>query len=385
MQRPRILPVLIALAGAGLFLTGYFLRKIDASIDFEPASGVVLAHEMKVDLARWESKNRQALALETKVRLNFRTSPEATIVKYFADSEPAYQLITAHPVGTTVELLAASTRTSFVWPREWISGQNIAMTFGIGLLAVSGCWMWKFPSWLFPSSTWVFGTFGGFGLVGCMAAWGIWPGMIHQVQGARWELTPYELIAERRTGRKGRNVQKVIQYQFYGVTYLAKLNHDSNLFLDVPQSPTPCMVNPSEPWICVRSWGWRPVVGMALFPVPFLTMGCLGLSLLLGKQAKKRKRQSSVRTGSLEAIMARGFVLTFVGSLVGFFACACAELWLQQRAGRQFATIFLVPFVCWVFWLAWQFLKAIICFWKNVPVQPVKRRPFSKKFRLRER
>lgn len=394
-MRHPIITILLILVGTGLFGGGYYFSKskADAVAGMEPVSGVVLSHEFSVDGARWKGRETKAMRLETKIQ-GQSTGSFGILTEYFGDSASAYEWMADHPVGATIECLSQPNGTGFAWPSRWFSGPRIAMILGVALVSLGGLWLWKFPQWQIPQEAWVVSVFAVFAVAGGLTAWAIWPGVKKQIQAATWGLVPYEQVEERSRGRgRGRsNRQSVLRYQYEGKSYLVLIRSHEPRFFDVPQHPTHCMVNPAEPWICARSWGWRPAVGMALFPVPFIGVGCLGLLLLVpgwrkhSKKSKQRKGKPSVLVKKLEGIAIHGYFLLLFGSFVGFFVAACGELWLQQRDGRLFVSIFLIPFVAWVLWLAWRFFRVISSLWRSDPIDmTLVVVPFTKQKRARKR
>lgn len=389
-MRLPIIILLLVIAGAGLVGGGYYFSGTDSNAASERVSGIVEAHDFSVDAARWGNSRKSALRLETNIRLDSNGSA-GRIVEYFGESAPAYEFMNDHPVGSAIECLSVQHGNGLAWPKHWLSGPRFAMILGSVLIALGGIWFWKFPRWQLPPEAWALGFLGVFAVAGCLTAGLIWPGVKKQVQAASWDLVPYEKVTERYRRSNRRAVEEImLRYQYGGKTYIVMTRSNETPFSDVPQNATHCRVNPVKPWIFARSWGWRPAVGMALFPIPFLTVGSLGL-LWLVPMGKRKSRKSKRRAGNqpsqrdkVEAIAAYGFFLLFIGSMVGMFASACGELWLQQKDGRLFVTIFLLPFVAWVLWLIWRFCHVLSSLWRKCPVD-LTISTFPKRKRARKR
>ena len=197
---------------------------------------------------------------------------------------------------------------------------------------------------------------------GVVTASQMWPAVIQHVRATGWDLTPCQVISHRsyRSGKSNTH-ELLVRYTAAGQQRETVLN---GAFFDLggeSRSAKQCRVSPSKPWQVTLSWGWRPGLGVALFPVPFLTVGLLGLfipfSALLQQQIKSKQTWERLSLGRWEEVIGQGFALLFVGSIVGVFLSLCAEMWLQAHEARWFLTLFLIPFVCWVLKLAWMFIS----------------------------
>jgi hypothetical protein len=146
-------------------------------------------------------------------------------------------------------------------------------------------------------------------------------------------------------------------YTFNGAKYEAVVGNTLPFSVDYPVRRE-CRVNPARPWEVERSWGWRPGLVVALFPVPFLVAGVAGLAFI----SIPPLRRSLEVTGSSSRwsnVVAAGVGFGFVGSIVGLFVGLCGEMWMADEPVKWFLTVFLIPFVGWVATLAWRFLDSI--------------------------
>ena len=203
-----------------------------------------------------------------------------------------------------------------------------------------------------------------FFIAGVFMASQFWPAVVQHVSAAEWDLVPCQ-VAARRSFRSGKSTTRefLVRYTAEGKAREAVLN-GSFFGLGVEnQSARQCRVNPEKPWQITLSWGWRPGLGVALFPVPFIAVGFLGLSMLFSPQLRHPAQSGQTvktlpRTRWSEPA-GLGLVLVFVGSIVGVFVSFCAEMWLEAHEARWFLTLFLIPFVGWVLKIAVTFVSSM--------------------------
>ena len=327
--------------------------------------GVVRAHEVRFNRQRWDDDVRDAMEVATRVELHDETNhirKTAIIHAFFARGDSAWELAASEPAGSRLACLVAADMQQGVRDSLTPSGPMIAMIVG-SLIMLAGIVMHlplRPPSW--GHSAVVVAALLAFLIGGVVMASQMWPVVIKHVKAADWDLVPCQIISHRsyRSG-KSTTQELLVRYSAAGGQHETVLN---GAFFDLggeSRSAKQCRVSPSKPWQVTLSWGWRPGLGVALFPVPFLTVGLLGLfipfSALLQQQIKSKQTWERLSLGRWGEVIGQGFALLFVGSIVGVFLSLCAEMWLQAHEARWFLTLFLIPFVCWVLKLAWMFIS----------------------------
>ena len=357
---------LIAL-GATLAITGHREWRTDPERGYTAVKATVLNHEVRLNQQRWDDDVPRAVELVTRVIIESGDVPsrrEAFIQSFFSNSDLAWKSALSRPEGALVSCFVAPDLKKGVFDGFPPSADMLTVIIGSVLLLVGIILMLPLrpPSWGQPAV--VTGILLLFFIAGVFMASQFWPAVIQHVKAAEWDLVPCQVVAHRifRSGKsttreflvrytaEGKQREAVLNGAFFG---LGVENH----------SARQCRVNPSQPWQITLSWGWRPGLGVALFPVPFIAVGLLGLSIPFSPQLRHQTQsvgtiKSPPRSRWSESA-GLGLVLVFVGSIVGVFASFCAEMWLEAHEARWFLTLFLIPFFGWILKIAATFVSSI--------------------------
>jgi hypothetical protein len=368
MMKRVFISLLLLVLGAFLTASGYKHWSADPVRGYLPMEGVVLDHHVLLNRQRWEEDVPKAMEVETRVGFLDKSNPPyglqgaVVIHDYFARGESAWDFANSEPLERKVKCLVSPNREHGIRDGIAPSGPMMAMIVG-SLIMLAGIVMHlplRPPSW--GHSAVVVAALLAFFIGGVVMSSQMWPVVIKHVKAADWDLVPCQIVSHRsyRSG-KSTTHELLVRYSAAGGQHETVLN---GAFFDLggeSRSAKQCRVNPSKPWQVTLSWGWRPGLGVALFPVPFLTVGLLGLfipfSTLLQQQIKSKQTWEKLSLGRWGEVVGQGFALLFVGSIVGVFLSLCAEMWLQAHEARWFLTLFLIPFVCWVLKLAWMFIS----------------------------
>lgn len=365
MMKRILLSLALLTAGAFLAASGHGHWSADPVRSYQPSKGIVLDHEVKVNRQRWVEDVPKAMELTTRIEFSHDAGRERTtavVREFFARGDSAWKLSSTEPVGSQVACLIAPGTQEGIRDSWEPSGPMLAMIVG-GVLMLMGVGMhlpFRPVGWGGPVL--VIAALLAFFIGGVVTASQMWPAVIQHVRATGWDTLPCQVISHRsyRSGKSNTH-ELLVRYTAAGQQRETALN--GALFgLGVENKDArQCRVNPSNPWQVTLSWGWRPGLGVALFPVPFLTVGLLGLfipfSALLQQQIKAKQKWERLSLGRWGEVIGQGFALLFVGSIVGVFLSLCAEMWLQAHEARWFLTLFLIPFVCWVLKLAWMFIS----------------------------
>lgn len=349
--------------------SGYQDWQGDPVCHYHPAFCTVIDHAVALDEKRWKGNLREALRVDTQAMLNSGRRRELTVQEFFSKDDSAWKFIDANPNGTEKRCLVSESGNVAVWDDSGPSRPMVVIIIGSLIFATSLAW----PFYLHRvrvNPVWIISLFCSvFFLAGIAAASGIWPEIITHIQASRWELTPYVSLGTR-TFRSGKSThhEQALQYDFQGKTYVTVKGDNSFPLGTSHDSNRVCRVNPAQPRQVALSWGWRPGLGVALFPVPFLAVGLLAVfisfSPTLQRQIKEGNRLDSRRRNHAslspkEQLWGTAFVLIFIGSIVGVFVSCCAQMWMDAHPEKWIFTIFLIPFVIWVLHTARSFARAV--------------------------
>ncbi|MEQ1748584.1 MAG: hypothetical protein ABL974_04135, partial [Prosthecobacter sp.] len=323
---------------------------------------MVVGHEMTVDRKRWDEREQEAVRVDTRLELEPRGRRELVAARFFKDSAAAWKFMLANPSGKTVSCLVSPAGDVVAWDQFWSSPQVWAMLIGSMLLILG---LWQLVRWpkvrvrddakpvLFCSI---------FLLAGILGASLMWPALVTRVRAAGWDMVPCKSV-ERRSVSSGKSstTQFSFRYTYQGKDYLAVKTINAFDESRCGTAPSLCRVNPEVPWRVELSWGWRPGLGVALFPFPFLAVGIFALIIPFSPRVQRmigeaRKDQTGNRfhlpADRMTDIGGWLFAFVFAGSIVGVFVSVCAEMWIANHDHKWFLTIFLIPFVLAVLFLA---------------------------------
>lgn len=363
--------VLLSLAliamGTTLAVTGHRQWSAAPERSYTSVKATVLDHEVRLNQQRWDDEVPRAVELQTRVTVesgNASGRREAFVQSFFSNSETAWKSAFSHPEGTVVSCLVAPDLKQGVFDSFTPSGDMVTVIIGSVLLIVGIVLLLPLrpPPWGQPAiATSVLLLFF---IAGVFMASQFWPAVVQHVAAADWDLVPCE-VAAHRSFRSGKTTTRelLVRYTANGKQREAVLNGEFFGLGVESHSVRRCRVNPEKPWQLTLSWGWRPGLGVALFPVPFIAVGFLGLSIPFStsrrRQTKARPTVKGLPRKRWSETAGLGLALVFVGSIVGVFASFCAEMWLQAHEARWFLTLFLIPFVVWVLKIAVTFVSSI--------------------------
>lgn len=362
-----VLSLILIAMGSTLAITGHRQWSADPERGYKAVKARVLGHEVRLNQQRWDDDVPRAVELVTHVIIESGDAPsrsEAFVQSFFSNSDQAWESALSKPVGTSAACLVAPDLKQGVFDGLTPSGDMLTVIIGSVLLLVGIVLLLPLrpPSWAQPAVA--MGVLLLFFIAGVFMASQFWPAVVQHVSAAEWDLVPCQ-VAARRSFRSGKSTTRefLVRYTAEGKAREAVLN-GSFFGLGVEnQSARQCRVNPEKPWQITLSWGWRPGLGVALFPVPFIAVGFLGLSMLFSPQLRHPAQSGQTvktlpRTRWSEPA-GLGLVLVFVGSIVGVFVSFCAEMWLEAHEARWFLTLFLIPFVGWVLKIAVTFVSSM--------------------------
>ena len=365
MMKRILLSIVLLTLGALFAFSGHHHWSTDPVRSYQPAKGIVLDHEVKVNRQRWTDDVPKAMELATRVKFSHDAGRERTtavVREFFTHGDSAWKLASTEPVGSQVDCLIAPGTQEGIRDSWEPSGPMLAMVVGGVLMLIAVGMHLPLRPVRWGGHALVIAALLAFFIGGVVTASQMWPAVIQHVRATGWDLTPCQVISHRsyRSGKSNTH-ELLVRYTAAGQQRETVLN-GAFFGLGVENKDArQCRVNPSNPWQVTLSWGWRPGLGVALFPVPFLTVGLLGLfipfSALLQQQIKSKQTWEKLSLGRWGEVIGQGFALLFVGSIVGVFLSLCAEMWLQAHEARWFLTLFLIPFVCWVLKLAWMFIS----------------------------
>lgn len=362
-----LLPLFLIALGATLAITGYRQWSADPERGYMAAKGTVLGHEVRLNQQRWDDEVPRAVELVTRVAVESEHASarrEAFVQSFFSNTERAWKSAFSRPEGTLVSCLVAPDLKQGVFDSFTPSGDMVTVIIGSVLLLVGIILLLPLrpPPWAQPAIA--MGALLLFFIAGVFMASQFWPAVVQHVKAAKWDLVPCQ-VAAHRSFRSGKTTTRelLVRYTVEGKQREAVLNGEFFGFGTENRSVHECRVNPEKPWQITLSWGWRPGLGVALFPVPFIAVGLLGLSIPFSPQRRHliqsgQSIKSPPRSRWSEAA-GLGLVLVFVGSIVGVFASFCAEMWLDAHEARWFLTLFLIPFVGWVLKIAVTFVSSV--------------------------
>jgi hypothetical protein len=327
----------------------------------------VLGHEVRLNQQRWDDDVPLAVELVTRVNVepsDDASRSEAIVQSFFSNSDQAWKSALSRPEGTVVSCLVAPDLKQGVFDGFTPSADMLTVIIGsvLLLIGITRLLPMRPPSW--AQSAVVMGVLLLFFSAGVFMASQFWPAVVQHVQAADWDLVPCEVAAHRSfRSRKSTTREFLVRYTAGGRQREAVLNGAFFGMGTENDAARQCRVNPEKPWQITLRWGWRPGLGVALFPVPFIAVGLLGLLMPFSQQMRHQAQSGQTiktlprsRWGDSAGL---GLVLVFVGSIVGVFVSFCAEMWLEAHEARWFLTLFLIPFVVWTLKIAVTFVGSI--------------------------
>lgn len=373
MYKRILISLLFCALGAFISHWGYQQWRLDPLRSYHPVTCTVIDHVVALDEMRWKERYRDALRVDTQVVMSSGYRRELTVPAFFSRDNDAWKFINANPDGTEKRCLVSEKGDVAVWDHYSPSRPMVFIIGGSFVFLSSLAWFFCSHRIRIPDA-WLAALAGGiFLIMGLYFASHQWPEAIRHIQAARWELTSYtslghRIISSRGSGRSGRlrdqRDQEAIQYAFGGKTYVSI--RPGNSFPDAPHHA--CRVNPDHPWQVALSWGWRPGLGSVLVPIPFMTLGLFVLFATFSSSFQKlmkdtQRLRSSTRNHTSKkvplALWESGFLLLFLGPIVGIFVVVCAEMWLDGHFEKWFLTILLVPGVIGIFFLLRAFVREV--------------------------
>ena len=367
--------VFLSLFGGVLVLVGYQEWKRDVTRHYSPTKAVVVGHEMVIDQTRWIERQQEAVRVDTRLQLERPGRKEGVAAGFFKDTVAAWKFMLANPSGTSVSCLVSPAGNAVAWDQFWSSPQVWATIIGLVFLFFG---LWQLVRWprirlsddtkpiLFCSIFW---------LGGMLAASLMWPAAVTHVRAAGWDLVPCHSFERRSVlTSKSYDTQFSFRYTYQGRDYLAVKMAKAFDEWSCGPKPSACRVNPEVPWRAELSWGWRPGLGIVLFPLPFLAVGIFAFIIPFSSRmqrliAEARESQSGsqfhIPADRMTDIGGRLFAFVFAGSIVGLFVSVCGEMWIADHEHKWWLTIFLIPFVCAVLFLAKGFVEKVWESWRS--------------------
>lgn len=358
------LPLALIAFGAILAITGHRQWSAAPERAYTAIEGAVLDHEVRVNRLRWEDEVPRAVEVRTRVAVRLEdgsSAGEAVVQSFFSNTDQAWKLAFSKPAGTQVSCLVAADLRHGVFASLAPSGDMVTVIIGSIILLIGVGLLLPFhpPAWVQPA--FVSGILSLFFIAGVFMASQFWPAVVQHVKAATWDLVPCQ-VAAHRSFRSGKSTthELLLRYTAEGRPREAVLN-GSFFGLGVEnRSARQCRVNPEKPWQVTLSWGWRPGLFVALFPVPFIAVGVLGLfSSGFQRRIPTGRRPQIQPHGRWGESAGQGFALVFVGSIIGVFASICAEMWLQEHGARWIFSLILLPFVVWLVMIARSFVSSV--------------------------
>lgn len=368
MMKRILLSIVLLTLGALFASSGHHHWSEDPVRSYLPSKGIVLDHEVKVNRQRWVEDVPKAMELTTRIEFPpdaGRERTTAVVREFFTHGDSAWKLASTEPVGSQVACLIAPGTQEGIRDSWEPSGPMLAMVVGgvLMLMAVGMHLPFRPVGW--GGHALVIAVLLAFFIGGVVTASQMWPTVIQHVRATGWDLLSCQVISHRsyRSGKSNTH-ELLVRYTAAGQQRETVLN-GAFFGLGVENKDArQCRVNPSKPWQVTLSWGWRPGLGVALFPVPFLMIGLLGLfipfSALLQRQIKSKQTWKLLRMEPWQDAISQGFVLLFIGSIVGVFVSLCAEMWLQGEGGSWFFTLLLIPFVGWTLKQGVSFATSVV-------------------------
>lgn len=360
--------VIALVVGALMFVSGFRHWRDDPMREYVAVDGTVLDHQVTLNKQRWQSDELEAMELATSVRLpdHGSVAQEPVVIReYVSLGKDAWDLAASAPSGAVVPFLISPDRKNGMRSAHVSHGPVVAMIIGMVIMLMALAI--QLPVWSGAHRASVIASLFclAFLVGGVVSAWSMWPDVVDHVRAASWDLTPCETLGRRRVGSgKSTRHELAVRYTVGDRTYENVLGNPSFGLQERIQNARFCRVNPAQPWQVALSWGWRPGLGVALFPVPFLCVGLLGLAIPFSSVLRTQIKVGDSHAPppawrDWERVSGSLLVLLFVGSIVGVFVSLCAEMWIHKDVMRWILTPFLVPFV-------WQTLKLAKAFFSNI-------------------
>ena len=354
--------VFLSLFGGVFVLAGYQEWKRDETRHYLPSDAMVVGHEMTVDRKRWDEREQEAVRVDTRLKLEPRGQSDLVAPRFFKDSADAWKFMLANPMGQNVSCLVSPAGNAVAWNQFWSSPPVWATLIG-SVFLIFGLWqLVRWPRFQVRDDAKPVLFCSIFLLAGILGVLLMWPALVTRVRAAGWDLVPCKSV-ERRSVSSGKSstTQFSFRYTYQGRDYLAVKTLNTFDESSCETAPSLCRVNPEVPWRVELSWGWRPGLGVALFPFPFLAVGIFALIIPFSHRVQRmiheaQKDQAGNRfqipADRMTDIGGRLFALVFAGSIVGVFVSVCAEMWIANHDHKWWLTIFLIPFVIAVLFIA---------------------------------
>lgn len=334
-----IAALIIFLAGIALCRSGY-VSMFEQDALLENASlGEVVGHSVKVDMDRWNANKQNCVAVETRIRSD---AGESASRRFFAKAENAWEFCLKHPEGSRVDASALGNGDEANPSSRQVLG-GLGMILLGGLAAIVGLALPKAGD-SFASR------FGGaaFGFVflvgGISAATFLWGEVIEHALATWWTPVSCEVLDTRMVsaGKHGSQKQFAYRYSLNGVSYESA--GKAFPLTRIHSQPVECRVHPEAPWRSRLTWGFRPALLIALFPVPFLTIGILALTTLLFPSAGRRIESTKPKTKYWREFESRAIAVALIGSIAAMFLGVLCELWMDGTPVRWVWTALLLLF-----------------------------------------
>ncbi len=367
--------VFLSLFGGVFVLAGYQEWKRDVTRHYSPAEAVVVGHEMVIDQTRWIEREQEAVRVDTRLQLAHQGRAESVAAGFFKDTVAAWKFMLANPSGKSVSCLVSPLGKEVVWDQFWSSPPVWAISIG-SVFLMSGLWqLVRWPRFRVSDDTKPLLFCSIFLLAGILAASLMWPAAVTHMRAAGWDLVPCHSVERRSVAApRSYDTQFSFRYTYHGKDYLAVKMANAFDEWSCGPKPSACRVNPEVPWRAELSWGWRPGLGIALFPLPFLAVGIFAFIIPFSSRmqrliAEARENQPGsqfhIPADRMTDIGGRLFAFVFAGSIVGVFVSVCGEMWIADHERKWWLTIFLIPFVFAVLFLAKGLVEKVWESWRS--------------------
>lgn len=361
MLKKGIFTLLLLIVGSVMFVSSARHWRDDPLRKYATVKADVINHRVSLNWERWKGDTPEAMELATTIRVADSTSGaerEMVVRAFMTRGEDAWDHASSEPSGSSISLLLSPDHSTVTRADQVEKGPIIGMV--VGILILLAAVVIHFPKVASPLA--LIGIWAFFCIAGIVSAWEMWPSVVTHVKAAEWSLVPFEVIGQR-TIPSGKNTRQevALRYTYNGTSYENVIDQPSWGFEVDRKGKNRCRGNPASPWQVALSWGWRPGLGVALFPMPFLAIGFLGAyiaacQLFRPEMADFRLFSRQPSAIDWTDVIGSGFALLFVGSIVGVFVSICAEQWIHQDAMRWFLTPFLIPFV----WIVLKMVRKFI-------------------------
>ena len=334
-----IAALIIFLAGIALCRSGY-VRMFEPDALIQHADiGEIVAYFVALDMKRWDDSKRNCVVVETRIRSDAGDSASR---RFFADATNAWKFCLQHPAGERVDVSALGNGDERNTTTKRVLG-GLGMIFLGGLAAIVGL---ALP----PTGDTFASRFTGaaFGFVflagGISAASALWGGTVEHAMANWWTPVSCEVLDTRMvsTGKRTSQKEFAYRYSFKGVSY-ESVGKEFPL-TSKESRPVECRVHPEAPWRSRLTWGFRPALLVALFPVPFLTIGIVILTTVLFPSTVRWIERTDPKTKFLREFTLRSIAVALVGSFAGMFLGVLLELWMDGTPIKWVWTALMILF-----------------------------------------